>query len=279
MRNLKQLADTFSRHGYVIERQLFQRDEIECLKQHYMTVRMKGSFPGDSAGIDIASADPLKKFPRMIQMHHWDQTSLSWLLDPRLRECLTACAGREPFAVQTMLYFKPPGARGQALHQDNFYLTVRPGTCVAAWLALDDCDEANGCMRVVPGSHAWPTLCPTKADTTQSFTDVTVDLPPGASSEPVIMNAGDVFFFNGQIVHGSFPNTTGDRFRRALIGHYIDGSTERVGAWYYPVLRSDGTVIPIQHAPDGTRCGVWVEQDGKPVIEEREIDVPAGLRE
>ena len=81
-----------------------------------------------------------------------------------------------------MLYFKPAGARGQALHQDNFYLRAQPGTCLAAWMALDPCDEANGCMQIVPGSHRWPLLCTEKADTGASFTDVTVPLPPGQES-------------------------------------------------------------------------------------------------
>jgi hypothetical protein len=68
----------------------------------------------------------------MAQMHRWDITSLRWLLDPRLGDCLTTLLGVEPYAVQTMLYFKPPGSRGQALHQDNFYLRVQPGTCLNA---------------------------------------------------------------------------------------------------------------------------------------------------
>ena len=38
--------------------------------------------------------------------------------------------GREPYAAQTMFYFKPPGARGQALHQDQTPLRVQPGTCL-----------------------------------------------------------------------------------------------------------------------------------------------------
>ena len=33
----------------------------------------------------------------------------------------------EVLSAQSMFYFKPPGARGQALHQDNFYLRVEPG--------------------------------------------------------------------------------------------------------------------------------------------------------
>jgi ectoine hydroxylase-related dioxygenase (phytanoyl-CoA dioxygenase family) len=273
------LAQFFRENGYAVARTLFSPEEVERLKQHYMDLRASSSYPGDFDGVGATTVDPLKKYPRMIQMHHWDQVSLDWLLDLRINECLTACVGCEPFAVQTMLYFKPPGARGQALHQDNFYLKVQPGTCVAAWLALDDCDEANGCMRVVPGSHTWPTLCTAKADTTQSFTDVTVSLPPGATAEPVVMKAGDVLFFNGQLVHGSFPNTTTDRFRRALIGHYVEGHAQKIGAVYHPVLRMNGTVVPIGNSPNSTRCGVWVEEDGTPVIEEREIVVTGPARE
>jgi ectoine hydroxylase-related dioxygenase (phytanoyl-CoA dioxygenase family) len=180
---------------------------------------------------------------------------------------LTGLLGREPYAVQTMLYFKPAGARGQALHQDNFYLRAQPGTCMAAWMALDPCDEANGCLQVVPGSHTWPLLCTEKADTTQSFTDVVVPLPEGVTSVPVIMEPGDVLFFNGALVHGSYPNTTDDRFRRALIGHYIEGSAEQVGTFYHPALRMDGSPLTLDVSQGGGACGVWVERDGAAVVE------------
>ena len=49
------------------------------------------------------------------------------MIDARLNKWMTSILGREPYAVQTMFYFKPPGARGQALHQDQFYLRVDPG--------------------------------------------------------------------------------------------------------------------------------------------------------
>ena len=253
--------------GYAVVAQLFSPAEVESYKEHYMRLRREGSYAGDFAGIDADETDPLKAYPRMIHMHRWDDASLQWMLDARIREALTTFLGREPYAVQTMLYFKPPGARGQALHQDNYYLRVQPGTCMAAWLALDDCDEENGCMQIAPGSHDWPVLCTTKADVTQSFTDVTVPLPPEAEVRPVVMRAGDVLFFNGQLVHGSYPNTSRDRFRRSLIGHYIEGDAQQVGRWYSPVLRMDGTTVELEDSPGSTQCGVWVERDGTPVIE------------
>jgi len=257
----------YEQNGYVVIKELFSDTEVARYREHYMQMRAQGRHPGDFDGVDSDSADPLKRYPRMIHMHRWDDISLHWMLDARLNECLSGLLGREPYAVQTMLYFKPAGARGQALHQDQFYLRVQPGTCLAAWLALDDCDEENGCMQIVPGSHEWPVLCPQTADTSVSFTDVTVKLPAGQAVQPVLMAAGDVLFFNGSLVHGSFPNTSIDRFRRALIGHYIVGEAEKVGGYYHPILRMDGTTVELGYSEGGGPCGLWVETDGEPTLQ------------
>lgn len=276
--------EQYQQDGYFVARGLFSPQEVAAYRAHFMALREGQEHPGDFAGVPVAKPilgdsdktgdllyedrpDPLKQYPRMIHMHRWDETSLDWMLAPRLRDHLTWLLGDEPYAVQTMLYFKPPGARGQAIHQDQYYLKVQPGTCMAAWLALDDCDEDNGCMQVVPGSQNWDVLCTVTADTTQSFTDVTVPLPPGVEPVPVIMKAGDVLFFNGTLVHGSFANTTTDRFRRSLIGHYIVGDAQQVAQFYHPALRMDGSPAELDISQGGGSCGVWVEEGGQPVIE------------
>ena len=81
------------------------------------------------------------------------------------------------------------------------------------------------------------------------------------------MAAGDVLFFNGSVIHGSYPNTTTDRFRRALIGHYIEGQAEKVGEFYGPALRMDGSEVELGASQGGGACGVWVDQEGRPAIE------------
>ena len=108
----KEQRSFYDEQGYLIVRQLFSADEVAFYKAHYMRLRSQGEYPGDLAGVDVTSNDPLKKYPRMIHMHRWDEVSLKWLIDPRINAYLTALTGREPYAVQTMLYFKPPGARG-----------------------------------------------------------------------------------------------------------------------------------------------------------------------
>jgi hypothetical protein len=265
--DVTELAHFYQSNGYAVARGLFSPEETAHLREHFMELRKKPS-PWDDTGVDIGSDDPIKRYPRFIMPHRWDPEAMNWLLDPRLRHCMAALLGEPPFASQTMVYFKPPGARGQALHQDNYYLRVAPGTCMAAWLALDDCDHDNGCMEIVPGSHKWDILCTIDADTSISFTSVTVPLPPGVSPVPVPMKAGDVLFFNGSIVHGSAPNVTTDRFRRALIGHYVQGTAEQMSKGYQPLYNWDGAQVTLTtNEIEGSVCGVWVEKGGEPVIE------------
>ncbi len=259
-------AQEFAETGVYLARAMFSGEECDFFTAHYMELRKEPRW-GDFEGADSASDDPWRRYPRMIHMHRWDEVSMKWGTDPRLDRMMTELTGQSPIFVQTMLYYKAAGARGQALHQDNSYLRAKPGTCLAAWLALDDCDEENGCLQVVRGTQDLPLLCTVAADTKQSFSDVTVELPEGMKSEPVIMKRGDVLFFNGSVIHGSFPNVTKDRFRRALIGHYISGASTEVADFYHPAYRMDGTLIELEKSPMGSRCGIWVDQDGNPVVE------------
>lgn len=263
----KQDQQFFDDNGYVVARGLFDSGEVEHLREHFMAMRAAGTHPGDMVADVPKDGDPLARFPRMIHMHRWDEISRAWLTDARISACLTTLLGAEPYAVQTMLYFKPPGARGQALHQDNFYLQAKPGNCVAAWMALDDCDEQNGCMQVVPGSHRWPILCAAQADSDASFTSITTPLPPATQSVPVLMKAGDVLFFSGALVHGSFPNVSPDRFRRSLIGHYVEGHVTELTRFDQPVLKMNGDELYLNPSPGGGPCGVWTDLNGAPRVE------------
>ena len=263
----------FNTQGFTVARELFSADEVENLKQHFMVIN---GARGPETDDRLESNEPLAKYPRVMQPHRWDELSLEWLIDERLNTWLTTLLAREPYAAQTMFYFKPPGSRGQALHQDQFFLRVDPGTCVAAWMAVDPCDEENGCLQVVPGTHNLPVLCSTEADPTISFTSDTVELPEGMEPVPVALEPGDVLFFNGQLVHGSYPNTSQNRFRRAMIGHYAVGEAEAIANWYHPVLHMDGTEAPLGFSEHGGPCGVWVDVDGVPVARVEGVETRQG---
>jgi ectoine hydroxylase-related dioxygenase (phytanoyl-CoA dioxygenase family) len=249
--------EQFDTDGYLILKQFYQPEEVQLLVDTFMEIHRNGPVKGYFApkSAEEANGDPLKMYPRIMHPHRFNDVALRYLLDSRLEPVLTDLFGEEPLAAQSMLYFKPAGGRGQALHQDNFYLNVDPGTCIAAWLALDHVDLGNGCLEVVPGTHAMDLFCPEEADSSVSFTREYVPPPPGLEKVPVIMEPGDMLFFNGSLVHGSGPNSSTDRFRRSFICHYIGRSAERMSEWYRPILTFAGDEVTIDANQGGGPCG------------------------
>lgn len=217
----------YEEHGYYLAKGVFSPAEVAEMIEHFMARRAEGPKPGDMGGDKTKGPDdPLNKFPRMINMHDWDRKTAAWERDARLRGPASELVGDDLKLSQTMLYFKPPGARGQGLHQDNQYIRKYP--IIAAWVALDACTPDNGQMVVVPGSHKHGILPVQEADPKLSFVGGETVMPEGAKELGVDMEPGDVLFFGGFTIHGSYPNKTKDRFRRSFICHYFAAHTQEL---------------------------------------------------
>jgi ectoine hydroxylase-related dioxygenase (phytanoyl-CoA dioxygenase family) len=83
-----------------------------------------------------------------------------YLFHPVLTESAAQLMGTDTVRVwHDQVQYKPPFKGGPTVwHQDYPYWPVlEPGDLVSAWLALEDADEENGCMSMVPGSHLWGT--------------------------------------------------------------------------------------------------------------------------
>ena len=61
-------------------------------------------------------------------------------------------------------------------------------------------------------------------------------------------------------------NTSRDRFRRSLIGHYLTGDARQVSKFYKSALNMQGKVVTFEESEGGGPCGVWVEKDGASVV-------------
>ena len=161
----------YAENGYLVVRGLFNANECDFWCQYFTDMVERGGDGWAEGGVDPSHEDPLKRYPRLLQPHRGDKVAFDYMVDARINRYLTSFYDREPLAVQTMVYFKPPGARGQALHQDNRYLQAEPGTCMAAWLALEDIDDENGCKTLAtPGASATPAT----TDVAQTLTRVMV---------------------------------------------------------------------------------------------------------
>ncbi|MFJ7936141.1 phytanoyl-CoA dioxygenase family protein [Sporosarcina sp. NPDC096371] len=253
----KKQKDQFEKEGYLIIKGLFSKQEIAEIDQTFMEMSkktIKGCFePIMDQSSEVE--DPLKRYPRMMHPHRVNDVAMKYMLHPKVMLILSDLFNENALAAQSMFYFKPPLARGQALHQDNFYLKVEPGTCIAAWTAVDKADLENGTLLVVPKTNNDEIYCPELADSKESFTNQYVKVPKGLKAVPAIMNQGDVLFFNGNLIHGSYRNKTKDRFRKAFICHYAGESTTKISGFYSPLFREDGSKVEPELNPDSGPCG------------------------
>lgn len=247
----------FGRDGYAIVRALFSPDDLREIIGECESLHERGEIPGCFKAVPAAeAADPLERYPRMLYPHRVSPTLMGYMLHPPLEPILRALLGETPIAAQSMFYWKPPGARGQAFHQDNFYLRVHPGTCLAAWVAVDRADEDNGCLFVAPGSQHLDVFCPEEdADLEVSFTRHIVPVPEGLEEVPVVLDPGDVLFFGGNLIHGSRPNRTAGRFRRSFICHYVGESAQEIGR--QDLHRFDHTELRLAEATGAGPCGEY----------------------
>ena len=251
------LAADYDENGVVHVRGLLRPAEVAEIRDVFMNqVEHDSSIGRDD---NIGPDDVLARYPRFVHPHRHDELEIGrvarrWMLGPRVVGPVIDMVG-PVYAAQSMFYFKPPTARGQALHQDNIFLQAHPETCIAAWIAVDDCDGENGGLKVVPGSHRYEIICPDEADPEESFTSTEITLPDGFSAVQTEMAAGDALFFHGSMVHGSDRNRSADRFRRSLIFHYVPVDSVEIARFYNPLLRLDGTEISIAESMDGGACG------------------------
>jgi len=135
------------------------------------------------------------------------------LLHPPLLEAFEALIGPNVQLHHTKLLAKPAKKGGGfPMHQDYPYFPHERHSMMAVSLYLDDADDENGCIRVVPGSHK---LGPLPCDPAGLY--LPPDQYPLEKSVSCPAKAGDALFFNYLTIHGSAPNTSGRPRRNILI--------------------------------------------------------------
>lgn len=152
------------------------------------------------------------------------------------------------------IQYKPSRVGGTLMwHQDApAWPVLSPMTEVSAWVALDDVDQSNGCMRMVPGSHRWGD----QSDLLSSLSSFSA-LPNTFDGHKVRMVArevmkGEVHYHHALTWHGS-PANMSSRPRRAVAIHYMINGTRFVASGEHPIKNlievPDGALIKGENFP------------------------------
>lgn len=245
----------FHENGYCVVDSLFTLQEIKEIEGFFENYKTHGYETFD--GHKLEDVDVTKGQLRAIHPHVHCNEPLAWALNPNIAVVLEQLFQCPPLLVQTMYYFKPPGACGQGMHQDDFYLLTKPHHCLAAWTAIDDADRENGCLYMAPGSHKGNMKCPDGATPENGFKEGVLSLAESTQKAvPVEVKRGQTVFFGGALIHGSSANRSKSRSRRSFIGHYCDGFTDSIAKFYHPIRNMEGEVLSsVGITQGGGPCG------------------------
>eukprot|EP01048_Picozoa_sp_COSAG05_P015092 COSAG05_NODE_1779_length_4104_cov_5.080020_3_plen_274_part_00 len=155
------------------------------------------------------------------------------------RACM-ACGQDEALEYATKYLDKPPvpdraNRSVTPHHQDAWYFSqaamgsgsgeeaaaaaVAHARLCSLWLALDNVDEENSCLRYLRGSHRPRRLVPHTGGGPVGFSQQAQPLPlaeVAADEVAVCLRAGDAVLHDGFVLHYAEANRSADRHRRAL---------------------------------------------------------------
>lgn len=147
---------------------------------------------------------------------------LELAMEPQILDMVAQLIGPDIILWGCHVFCKPAGdGQETPWHQDGHYWPMRPLATCTVWVALDESTVENGCLRVIPQSHAAKFTHPhlledrsdlvlnlrTQDDAFDESNAVDLQLQPGQ------MSMHDVFMIHGAAVNRSSKRRAGAALR------------------------------------------------------------------
>ena len=178
-------------------------------------------------------------------LRHKGHVALAWLSDlvrhPRVLEPVAEILGPDLLCWTSNAFIKNAGdGTFVSWHQDATYWGLSSDEVVTAWIALSPSNPDNGCMRVVPGSHAAQQMPHKDTCNAQNLLtrgqEVSVEVDENEAVD-LVLAPGQMSLHHVLIVHGSAPASRGDR-RIGIAVRYVPTSIRQTSG-----LRDTATLV------------------------------------
>lgn len=197
--------EQYDRDGYLSPIDALSAAEVTELRAAFD--ELEAQVGKEKAQIGIAAMEDEIPFIRKFATH------------PAILDAVCSVAGPDLYLIATHIFCKYPtdelGAAFVAWHQDVTYWGLEPPKAFTAWLAIDDADEQNGAMLIIPGSHQLGILDHGKSDEDGNLLSVNQAIAEDQLSPEtavtITLKAGQISLHHGQVVHGSRPNHSNRR--------------------------------------------------------------------
>jgi ectoine hydroxylase-related dioxygenase (phytanoyl-CoA dioxygenase family) len=210
----------FNRDGFLKGIHIFNRDEIATHRRHFDDLLERViAAGGDSYSISTAHL----KYPQVYDL----------LAHPRIVAVVKDMLGQDVIGWGSHYFCKMPcDGKRVSWHQDASYWPLTPSKTVTVWLAIDDADVENACMRFIPGSHLYGHLTwhLSEADEGNVLNQSVADVERFGAPVDDVLRAGEISIHSDLTLHGSESNDS-DRRRCGLTLRYCAADVRAHLGW------------------------------------------------
>ncbi len=201
--------EQFNRDGYVKGIRVYSAAEIADIRGYFdRLLAQVVAAGGDSYSISSAHL----RYGRV-----WDIVT-----NAKIVACVKDLLGENVVGWGSHFFCKmPKDGKSVAWHQDSSYWPLTPSKAVTVWLAVDDADVENACMRFVAGSHHFGAMTFRPSDPSEhNILNQTIEnVEQYGQFVDDCLKAGEISLHSDLLLHGSEANMS-DRRRCGLTLRY-----------------------------------------------------------
>ena len=210
----------YNTHGYIAPLDVFSSQEITGIRNYFDNLLARVVAQGGNS-YSISSAH-LKYGP-----------VYDILTDSRIVDYVGDLFGDDVVAWGSHFFCKmPKDGKSVAWHQDASYWPLSPSMAATVWLAIDDADIENGCMKFVAGSHHFGHMTYRPSESTDHNV-LSQSIDNAEQYGTVVydeLKAGQVSIHSDLLLHGSESNDSSRR-RCGLTLRYCAASVRAEMQW------------------------------------------------
>lgn len=235
-------ALAIARHSELFEYQILSEQQIAAYQENgYLNVGRVLTDRGlNRLKTDVMAAWEAEKGPfdgnanwlknsLLVNIHHRSEIVRKYYFNGPLVDVAQQLIGPNIKGVTSQLTFK---MRGNTMpfgwHQDNGYGELEPYNTLSTLTALDDSDEENGCLQIIPGSHKQGQIAVYRSSEDRKANKEVVVDADDAKAVPLPMRAGESVVLHCWMPHKSEGNHSKTRDRRIVFLRYADADAVEV---------------------------------------------------
>jgi len=210
----------FNKDGFLTSLDRSEEKETESLREYFDKLLAQVQ----SAGADSYS---------IISGHVKHARIFDIARDERILRYVRDLIGNDIVCWGAHFFCKMPGdGKAVSWHQDASYWPLTPSKTVTCWLAIDQADLGNACMRFIPGSHSEGHIDYRTSDPSENnvLNQTVEDVERFGDPVNVILEAGQFSLHSDLLLHGSGKNSS-TRRRGGLTLRYAAAEVRSLLNW------------------------------------------------